>query len=36
VLFDTFRDQINIVQATCGGRKVNLLFTPGETGKTLP
>jgi hypothetical protein len=36
VLFDTFRDQINIVQATYGGRKANLLFTPGETAKSLP
>jgi uncharacterized protein DUF6702 len=36
ILFDTFRDQINIVQASYGGRHVNLLFTPGETLKTLP
>jgi len=35
VLFDTFKDQINIVQATVGGRKSNLLFTPGETAKPI-
>lgn len=36
ILFDTFQDQINIVQASYGGRHVNLLFTPGETLKSLP
>ena len=36
ILFDTFRDQINIVQATYAGRHVNLLFTPGEASKVLP
>ncbi len=36
ILFDTYRDQINIVQASYSGRKVNLLFTPGETAKVLP
>jgi hypothetical protein len=35
VLFDTYRDQINIVQATSGGRKSNLLFTPGESAKSV-
>ncbi len=35
VMFDTFRDQINIVQATYGSRKVNLLFTPGEGAKPV-
>lgn len=36
VMFDTFRDQINIVQASSAGRKVNMLFTPGEGAKPLP
>lgn len=36
VLFDTFKDQINIVQASYAGRHANLLFTPGETAKALP
>lgn len=36
VLFDNFKDQINIVQATSGDRHVNLLFTPGESAKSLP
>jgi hypothetical protein len=36
ILFDTFRDQINIVQASYAGRHVNLLFTPGEVSKALP
>jgi hypothetical protein len=36
ILFDTFRDQINIVQASYAGRHVNLLFTPGESAKALP
>lgn len=35
VLFDNFKDQINIVQASSGDRRVNLLFTPGETAKAL-
>ncbi len=36
VLFDTFKDQINIVQASYGGHTTNLLFTPGEGAKSLP
>jgi hypothetical protein len=36
ILFDTFRDQINIVQASYSGHHVNLLFTPGEASKALP
>lgn len=35
VMFDTFRDQINIVQATYGSKKVNLLFTRGEGAKPV-
>lgn len=36
VLFDNFKDQINIVQATSAGRRTNLLFTPGESAKPIP
>jgi len=36
ILFDKYRDQINIVQATYDGRKANLLFTGGEGEKKLP
>jgi hypothetical protein len=36
ILFDTFHDQINIVQASYAGRHVNLLFTPGESSRVLP
>lgn len=36
VLFDNFKDQINIVQASSGDRHANLLFTPGETAKLIP
>jgi hypothetical protein len=36
ILFDKYRDQINIVQATYQGRKTNLLFTGGEGAKRLP
>ena len=36
VLFDNFKDQINIVQAVASGRRTNLLFTPGEAAKPLP
>lgn len=35
VLFDNFKDQINIVQATVGDHKSNLLFTPGEVAKPI-
>jgi len=30
ILFDLYADQINIVQATYGGKKVSLLFTHGD------
>jgi hypothetical protein len=36
VLFDNFKDQINIVQASSGDRHANLLFTPGESAKPIP
>ncbi len=36
VLFDNFKDQINIVQASSGDRHANLLFTPGEGAKAIP
>ena len=36
VLFDNFKDQINIVQASSGDRHANLLFTPGESAKSIP
>ena len=36
VLFDTYRDQINIVQASSAGKTTNLLFTPGESAKAIP
>ena len=35
ILFDLYADQINIVQATYGGRKVSLLFTRGDGFKRL-
>jgi hypothetical protein len=36
LLFDKYRDQINIVQATYDGRRTSLLFTDGEGEKKLP
>jgi len=36
LLFDLYDDQINIVQATYGGRKATLLFTPGDRAKAIP
>jgi hypothetical protein len=36
VLFDNFKDQINIVQASVGEHHANLLFTPGESAKLIP
>lgn len=36
ILFDNFKDQINIVQAASGDRRTNLLFTPGGTAKPIP
>ena len=35
ILFDLYADQINIVQATYGGRKVSLLYTRGDGFKRL-
>ena len=35
VLFDLYADQINIVQATYGGKKVSLLFRRGDGFKRL-
>lgn len=35
ILFDLYADQINIVQATYGGKKVSLLFTQGDGFKRL-
>ena len=35
ILCETFRDQVNIVQASYGGRRQTLLFTPGDGPKTL-
>src|SRR2546426_799277 len=36
LLFDRFEDQINIVQASYGGRQVSLLFVRGDHPKALP
>jgi hypothetical protein len=36
LLFDKYRDQINIVQATYDGRRTSMLFTDGEGEKRLP
>jgi uncharacterized protein DUF6702 len=36
LLFDTYGDQINIVQARYGGRRAALLFTSGDPLKALP
>lgn len=35
ILFEKYRDQINIVQASFGGPKTNLLFTPGALRRKL-
>jgi len=35
ILFDLYPDQINIVQASYGGKKVSLLFTHGDGVKRL-
>jgi hypothetical protein len=35
VLFDLYTDQINIVQASYGGKKVSLLYTRGDGFKRL-
>ena len=33
---ELFDDQVNVVQASYGGRKVSLLFVPGDAPKKLP
>ena len=35
ILFEMYKDQINVVQATLGSRKSNALFTPGDGPKQL-
>ena len=35
VLFETFQDQINVVQTTVDGKKGSLLFIPGDKAKLL-
>ncbi|HYU00375.1 MAG TPA: DUF6702 family protein [Gemmatimonadales bacterium] len=36
LLFDRFEDQINIVQASYGARRVSLLFSRGDLPQPLP
>lgn len=36
LLFERYDDQINIVQASYGGKKTSLLFTRGDGAKRLP
>lgn len=36
ILFEKYRDQINIVQASSGQTKTSLLFTPGTQPRKLP
>ena len=36
LLFDLYRDQINIVQARYGGRQTSFLFSRGDAAKVLP
>jgi hypothetical protein len=33
---ELFEDQVNVLQASYGGRRVSLLFVPGDTPKRLP
>jgi hypothetical protein len=33
---DLYDDQVNLVQASYGGRRVSLLFLPGDRAKPLP
>jgi hypothetical protein len=33
---ELFGDQVNVVQASYGGRRVSLLFVPGDNPKRLP
>lgn len=35
ILFDTYKDQVNVVQATLGQRKASALFTPGDATRRL-
>lgn len=35
ILFDLYKDQINVVQATLGNRKSSILFAPGDGFKQL-
>ncbi|MEO8575666.1 MAG: DUF6702 family protein [Gemmatimonadales bacterium] len=35
ILFEVFKDQINVVQATLGPRKSSALFSPGDGSKQL-
>ena len=35
ILFEMYKDQINVVQATLGPRKSSALFTPGDGSKQL-
>lgn len=36
LLFELYRDQINIVQASYDGRRASLLFSRGDSAKVLP
>ena len=36
LLFERYPDQINIVQASYGGRRASLLFSRGDSPKALP
>jgi hypothetical protein len=36
LLFEVYRDQINIVQASYDGRRASLLFSRGDSAKALP
>ena len=35
VMFDRYRDQINVVQASFNGQTRNMLFTPGDRAKRI-
>ena len=36
LLHDRFKDQVNVVRASYGGRTTTLLFLPGDAAKRLP
>ena len=36
LLLDRFKDQVNVVRASYGGRTTTLLFLPGDAAKRLP